>query len=224
MFYNTAFDNKKAFLRKYFIFIALFAITILSFASCGKTETGESAETETETLSEHVTETETAEIGTNTAQNPSGFTVENGKTAVFNVTGCGAVPSSFDEFVKSAVNGDETVANVTELQIGDAKISVRIGGEEICAFSVSYHGQTAYFYKPLSLYGNLNVQAFEYDGRFVFSSTSFGTDPILSAEKTETAGERYDIDECFEYYKSIGGECETPEELFEKNKEKAAKK
>ena len=250
----------------------------------------------------HTAETETAG-GTNVAQNPSGFTVKNGKTAVFDMTGCGAVPSSFDEFVKSAVNGDETVANVTELQIGDAKISVHIGGEGICAFSVSYHGQTAYFYEPLSMYGNLNVQAFEYDGRFIFSSTSFGvgdtyilnkngiwhghsefrreasqsekvvyiyldndgmlkyrkfpikyaaifsvidflsvctgrdeiiceygsvtldgTDPILSAEKTESAGERYDIGECFEYYKSIGGECETPEELFEKNKEKAAKK
>ena len=301
MYYIAVFNNERAFLRKFLIFIFFSAIILLSFASCGKTETGKSAEKETaeKAETEYTSETETAESGTNTAQNTSGFTVENGKTAVFDMTGCGAVPSSFDEFVKSAVKGDETVANVTELQIGDAKISVRIDGEGICAFSVSYHGQTAYFYEPLSLYGNLNVQAFEYDGRFIFSSTSFGvgdtyilnkngiwhghsefrreasqsekvvyiyldndgmlkyrkfpikyaaifsvidflsvctgrdeiiceygsvtldgTDPILSAEKTESAGERYDIDECFEYYKSIGGECETPEELFKKNMEK----
>ena len=52
------FDKQKAFLRKFLIFIVFSAIILLSFASCGKTETGESVETGAETLTEHVTKTE----------------------------------------------------------------------------------------------------------------------------------------------------------------------
>ena len=45
MYYIAVFNNERAFLRRFLIFIVFSAIILLSFASCGKTETGESVET-----------------------------------------------------------------------------------------------------------------------------------------------------------------------------------
>ena len=52
MSHITVFNNEKAFLRKFLIFIVFSAIILLSFASCGKTEAGKSAETGASTSAE----------------------------------------------------------------------------------------------------------------------------------------------------------------------------
>ena len=127
MSHITVFNNEKAFLRKLLIFIVFSAIILLSFASCGKTEAGKSAETGAETLSEHVTETETS-AATETYVPDEDFFVIG--TCLMQYKGTDTVvtiPDYVTEIADRAFEDAPNADKITEIRLGRgvAKISAK---------------------------------------------------------------------------------------------------
>ena len=109
------FNNEKAFLHKFLIFIVFSAIILLSFASCGKTETGKSTETETvEEIETYVPDEDFFVIGTCLMQYKGTDTV---------VTIPDYVTEIADRAFENAPNADK----ITEIRLGRgvAKISAK---------------------------------------------------------------------------------------------------
>ena len=118
MSHITVFNNEKAFLRKFIIFMVFSAIILLSFASCGKTEAGKSTETETETLSEHVTETEASAAAETYVPNEDVFVIG---TCLMQYKGTDTVVSIPDYVTEIADRAFENAPNadkITEIRLG----------------------------------------------------------------------------------------------------------
>ena len=127
MSHITVFNNEKAFLRKLLIFIVFSAIILLSFASCEKTEAGKSTETGAETLSEHVTETETS-AATETYVPDEDFFVIG--TCLMQYKGTDTVvtiPDYVTEIADRAFEDAPNADKITEIRLGRgvAKISAK---------------------------------------------------------------------------------------------------
>ncbi len=118
MSHITVFNNEKAFLRKFLIFVVFSAIILLSFASCGKTETGESAETGAETLSEHVTETETSAATETYIPDDNFVTIDGVLTEYKGTDTVVTIPDYVTEIADCAFEGAPNADKITEIRLG----------------------------------------------------------------------------------------------------------
>ena len=118
MYYIAVFNNKRAFLRRFLIFIVFSAIILLSFASCEKTETGKSAETGAETLTEHVTETETAEKTETYIPDNNFVTIDGVLTEYKGTDTVVTIPDYVTEIADCAFEGAPNADKITEIRLG----------------------------------------------------------------------------------------------------------
>ena len=118
MSHITVFNNEKAFLRKFLIFIFFSAIILLSFASCGKTEEGKSTEMGAETLSEHVTETETSAATEPYIPDDNFVTIGGVLTEYKGTDTVVTIPDYVTEIADRAFENAPSADKITEIRLG----------------------------------------------------------------------------------------------------------
>lgn len=106
MFHIAVFNNEKAFLHRFLIFIVFSAIILLSFAACGKTEEGKSTETEASAAAEtYVPNEDFFVIGTCLMQYKGTDTVVS-------------IPDYVTEIADRAFEGAPNADKITEIRLG----------------------------------------------------------------------------------------------------------
>ena len=120
MSHIAAFNNEKAFLRKFLIFIVFSATILLSFASCGKTEEGKSAETETDEKAEteHVTETETSAATETYVPDDNFVTIDGVLTEYKGTDTVVTIPDYVTEIADRAFEDAPNAGKITEIRLG----------------------------------------------------------------------------------------------------------
>ncbi len=120
MYYIAVFNNERAFLRKFLIFIVFSAIILLSYASCEKTETGESVETETaeKTETEYITEKETSAATETYIPDDNFVTIDGVLTEYKGTDTVVTIPDYVTEIADCAFEGAPNADKITEIRLG----------------------------------------------------------------------------------------------------------
>ena len=172
MFHIAVFNNKKVFLRKFLIFMVFSVIISLSFAYCGKTEEGKSAETETETLSEHVTETETS-AATETYVTDDNFVTIGGVLTEYKGTDTVVtIPDYVTEIADRAFEDAPNAGKITEIRLGRGVTKISAKAFFRLDSLTSAVGNNYFSFSGGFLKGNLDTEAGKTLAYFDFSTAS----------------------------------------------------